>query len=96
MTEKKKTVASEKEKTFSEEEVQAVVAEIKRLPKDKAHWTTDGKPDAKALSERCGFAVSSALRDEAFGLAFPKPLKNVNGIIRGRRLTFITKPVSEE
>lgn len=30
------------------------------------HWTKDGKPDAKALSDRAGFTVSAELRDTAW------------------------------
>lgn len=83
-------IAKGKAPSFPDAEVQAVVAEILRLPKDKAHWTKDNQPDATKLSERCGFKVSAELRDHAFELAFPPELAAKNGIIRGKRLSFLT------
>ena len=49
------------------EDLEALVEAIGGLvPEDKGHFTRDGKPDAKVLSEITGFRVSAAVRDAAW------------------------------
>lgn len=44
--------------------IKAAIAELD--PDDEAHWTKDKKPDATVLSEKLGWKVKAAERDEAF------------------------------
>lgn len=44
--------------------IKAAIAELD--PNDPAHWTKDYKPDATVLSERLGWKVKAAERDEAW------------------------------
>jgi len=49
---------------LSDEQTQKIIEVINTLDKDdKAHFTASNKPDAKVLSEKCGFNVSAKLRD---------------------------------
>jgi hypothetical protein len=41
-------------------------------PADEAHFTKSGKPDAKVLSEKCGFLVSASERDELWAAIAPE------------------------
>ena len=52
---------------LSDAELAAVAGAIAALdPEDAAHFTRDGKPDAKVLGELTGFKVSAKLRDAAW------------------------------
>lgn len=44
--------------------IKTAIAELD--PNDEAHWTKDKKPDATVLSERLGWQVKAAERDQAW------------------------------
>lgn len=49
------------------DQLSLVIVEAGKLdPENEAHFTKSGVPDARVLTERCGFMVTADLRDEAW------------------------------
>lgn len=80
--------------------MQAILAAIDELDEDnEAHWTNDGKPDARALTSILGYQVTSAERNEAMKIAAsdnpPAPAGNVRVVRRGKKTGDEAAPVVE-